>query len=416
MANRRRNIGIGIAAAILLAVVVVTLLRPARAWLVAVFAGDYRPAPVSSAETAEREVALEVVLTGLEQPTDVQLVPGTTRRFLILEKAGRALVAKVGDPGEPTSAEAAHVLLQLKVRTESELGLLGAAFHPDFQKNGLFYLNYNPDGGSRRTVVAEWHVAPGELASARAEQRRVLLEVEQPYPNHNGGQLVFGPDRMLYIGMGDGGWRDDPHGNGQNPKTLLGAILRIDVAPSGDRAYGIPSDNPFADGSAGRPEVWVYGVRNPWRFSFSADGRMIVADVGQNKWEEVSIATSGANLGWNVREGKHCFEPPSGCRTRGLTEPFFEYGRDSGQSITGGREYRGAALPDLVGRYVVADFVQGRFWSVPLPGSKELDAEPHLLGKWSRLPSAFGADGEGELIVADFGAGELAQLVSRPRK
>src|SRR5690606_17015907 len=171
------------------------------------------------------------------------------------------------------------------VRTRSELGLLGLAYHPKFAQNGLFYVNYNPQDGATRTVVSEWKTDPRAVANTRASETRRLLEVEQPYPNHDGGGLAFGPDGLLYIGMGDGGAADDPLGNGQRLSTLLGAMLRIDVDSRSDgQQYGIPKDNPFVGRSDARPEIWAYGLRNPWRFSFAPDGRLIVADVGQDLW------------------------------------------------------------------------------------------------------------------------------------
>jgi glucose/arabinose dehydrogenase len=217
------------------------------------------------------------------------------------------------------------------------------------------------------------------------------------------------PIRTTTGDRGDGGWRNDPHGNGQNASTLLGALLRVDVdhVPAGE-AYGIPADNEQRAGWA--PEVFAIGLRNPWRYTFDDDGRLVVADVGQDRYEEVSIARAGDNLGWNVREAAQCFEPKRNCPREGLVDPVWEYGRALGQSITGGHVYGGELVPGLVGRYVVADFLSGNLWALALPAQATGKADAQLLGRFAVLISAFGKNATGEIFALDFGAGRLLRI------
>jgi glucose/arabinose dehydrogenase len=292
------------------------------------------------------------------------------------------------------------------------MGLLGLAFHPQFEDTRLFYLNYTPKE-TRKTVsrVAEWR---WEKGSAPKEQR-VIMEVEQPYQNHNAGALAFGPDGYLYIGWGDGGWADDPHDNAQNPRVLLGKMLRIDVdkAPPG-KSYRVPDDNPFTEDKRYAPEIWALGLRNPWRYSFDSRGRLIVADVGQNEWEEISIVEKGVNYGWRIKEASHCFNPPRDCAKQiELRDPITEYGRDDGQSITGGYEYKGNKIPPLAGHYVFGDFVSGRIWALRTPEKPTATVRREdftALGRWPIAISTFGQDSAGEIFVADFSGGVIYQL------
>lgn len=254
-----------------------------------------------------------------------------------------------------------------------------------------------------------------DLSKAKLSAERILMSVVQPYPNHNAGQLAFGPDGMLYVGWGDGGFRNDPKGNGQNPKTLLGSMLRIDVEPAGKgRQYKIPSDNPFVNTAGFAPETFAYGFRNPWRYSFDHKGRLVVADVGQDLYEEVDIVEKGGNYGWNIREGMHCFEPKENCQTKDLRDPVYEYGRTEGQSISGGYVYTGDEISALKNKYVFADFVTGRMWAITLPDKADGKVEkPYTLGQWPLLPSTFGRDGAGNVYVADFGTGKIFRLASK---
>ena len=370
---------------------------------------------IARAEERSAGVELEAVARGFPQTTDVQFVPGSARRAVVLEKTGRARVVTLAPSGESRVVEGkdSPVLFEVPVQTASELGLLGLAFHPKFSQNGLFYVNYNPEEGETRTRVAEWHVPPARLGQVRATERRVLLEVAQPYVNHDGGGLAFGPDGMLYIGLGDGGAANDPHGHGQNLGTLLGSMLRIDPdRRDPGKEYAVPKDNPFVGRKGARPEIWAYGLRNPWRYSFDPKGRLIAGDVGQVSWEEIDLVERGKNLGWNTREGAHCFSPPTGCATQGLVDPLFDYDRSLGISVTGGYVYLGKRLPELKGQYVFGDFGTGRLWALEVPDApRRVQARP--LGRWRYAFSTFGRDADGELYAADFGPGTLYRLVRK---
>lgn len=370
-------------------------------------------------DTARRAfpVSLEKVAEGFTSITDLQFPPGREDLMLVLEKTGALKFHRLSDGKTGT-------LLQLPVLKDSEQGLLGLAFHPRFVENRRFYLNTVVSvNGKDHTRVAEWTFSgTGPLEESTPTGEKVLLEQLQPYANHNAGQLAFGPDGMLYIGFGDGGWRDDPLKAGQDRKTWLGKMLRIDVDKSAPPlAYGIPADNPFVGQKDARPETFALGLRNPWRYSFAPDGRLIVADVGQNSWEEVSIVPKGANMGWSLKEASHCFPPEQTCDSAGLLDPIFEYGRGDGQSITGGYVYTGARVPGLAGKYVFGDFVSGRIWALelPAPGSPARlipSGEVSALGKWPLLISTFGRDTKGELYVADFGGGKVFRLGPPPAK
>lgn len=362
-------------------------------------------------------VVLTELVTGLEAPTDIQFPPGRSDVMVVLEKAGKARRFTLGP-----SVQDAGVLFTLDVPTRSEQGLLGLAFHPRFgPEGGAVFVNHIVElkGEGDRSRVSRIEVSI-DGASWSAGSPTTVLELDQPYANHNAGQLAFGPDGMLYVGFGDGGWRDDPHGEGQDASGWLGSMLRINVDKVGENGlkYAIPSDNPFLSQPGVPPETWATGLRNPWRYSFSPDGRLVVADVGQNLWEEVDIVTAGANLGWNLREGRHCFPAESRCPApaeSGLTEPFYEYAHGpDGSSITGGYVYTGTAVPELQGRYVFGDFTSGRIWAVPLPESGDGSAgplvSPTALGHWKLLLSTFGQDGAGELYVADYGRGAVHRL------
>jgi glucose/arabinose dehydrogenase len=288
------------------------------------------------------------------------------------------------------------------VASGGELGLLGLAFHPAYAFNRKFYVDYTrPSGSLWETVVAEYLASAANPDQADAASERILLTVAQPFSNHKGGQLAFGPDGFLYIALGDGGSGGDPMGNGQNLQALLGKILRIDVnGSSGGQPYAIPPDNPFASGG-GRPEIFAYGFRNPWRFSFdSATGTLFAGDVGQNSFEEVDIVQKGLNYGWNIMEGSHCFAPATGCNMAGLTMPINDYGRDQGTTVIGGFVYRGSAIPALVGAYVFGDFGNGRIWGLR-QGSSGAWERTQLAASGKSI-SSFGRDETGELYVVDY--------------
>lgn len=290
-------------------------------------------------------------------------------------------------------------------RAGGERGLLGLAFDPKYKQNRRLYVHYTDRNGD--TVLSRY-TATADFTRADPATAKTLFTADQPYANHNGGQLAFGPDGFLYLGLGDGGSAGDPQNNGQKLSTPLGKLLRFDV--SGAEAKPA-AGNPFLNRSGANPNIWAYGLRNPWRFSFDrSTGDLIIADVGQNEFEEVSrqprASKGGENYGWDVREGRSCFEPPSGCRTQGLTEPVLTYGRNEGQSITGGYVYRGSAVPALKGQYVFADFASGTVWAAPASGQS-----------WSKVrlgsvenPSTFGEDEAGELYVAEYGSGRILKL------
>ena len=346
-------------------------------------------------------VRLVPVARDLPEPTDIQFPPGDADRMVVLSKSGVARWVRLSTGERGT-------LLQLDVSTRSEMGLLGLAFHPQFELNGLVIVNYCPSAGERRSVLSAFTV---DRATWTASGERVLLEVAQPYANHDAGQLAFGPDGMLYVGWGDGGSGGDPRGNGQDATTLLGAMLRIDVdRADGDRPYAVPADNPFVGHPAARPEIWATGLRNPWRFSFAPDGRLVVADVGQDAWEEIDVVERGDNLGWNTREGRHCYPPDARCDATGFTDPVYEYSHEEGQSVTGGYVYSGKAVPALGGKYVFGDFVDGRIWAIDLPVDRSELATASALGRWPILLSTFGRDADGELYVADYGSGTVYRL------
>jgi glucose/arabinose dehydrogenase len=240
-------------------------------------------------EKKERiDIRLNEVASGFEQPTDLQFPPGESEEFFILEKKGKVVWGKIGK-------KETRVILSLKVRSEAEEGLLGMAFHPEFRRNGKVYFNYVWQNGNKDiSRIAEFTATdPKDLKDTKLESERIIMEVEQPYENHNAGQILFGQDKMLYIGWGDGGWKDDPAHNGQNPKTFLGSMLRIDIdsEPDKGKAYKVPLDNPFIEDKCCKPETFAYGFRNPWRFSFDSKGRPVVADVGQDLWEEVDVCS-----------------------------------------------------------------------------------------------------------------------------
>ncbi len=426
MASFKRTMVLAVVVVALITGVVWSLFQLAsvRRWAVAGLSEAYVPpaassngAPVFDGADATRTqitIGLRKVADGFQAVTDVQFLPGRNDLIVVAQKAGRAEWAKL-------NTKERGLLFEVDVPTESELGLLGLAFHPRFVDNGKLYASYNVKDGDRLlTRVSEWQVTRDDQGGLRgATELRAILQVEQPYQNHNGGQLVFGPDGFLYIGLGDGGYRDDPHGNGQNRNTLLGKMLRIDVDNTeADKPYAVPRDNPFLGDREIQPEIWAYGLRNPWRYSFDPRGRLIVADVGQDKWEEISIVERGDNLGWNVREGGACFQQEE-CKRGTMKDPIHVYGRDEGQSITGGFVYTLDDIPGLQGKYVFADFLRGRFWAISLPNDARATVPAQdviALGRFAILPSTFARDSAGRLYVADFGGGAIYQLAGSKAK
>ncbi|MFZ5628373.1 MAG: PQQ-dependent sugar dehydrogenase [Spirochaetota bacterium] len=287
-----------------------------------------------------------------------------------------------------------------------EEGLLGVAFSADFARSGRYYIYYSA-ASPRRTILSRITVgAPTQPNQWREEE---LLTIRQPYSNHNGGMLEFGPDGNLYVGVGDGGSGGDPRGYAQNLRSHLGKILRLDVSPP--TGFVVPRDNPFAqskgDAYSEKREIFAWGLRNPWRFSFTPEGRMIVADVGQNDYEELSFVTRGANMGWNTMEGFHCFNPRKNCSQANLSLPFHEYDHGVGQSILGGYVYEGSALPQYRGHYFFADSVAGRIFSLDY---RQAEAKRELLIQAPGLWSSFGRLRNRELVVAELQSGKIYLL------
>ena len=362
----------------------------------------------SSTPSAEREligIDLELVFDGFQQPVQVTNAGDGSNRLFVVGRLGTIRVIDAAVTLESPFLEVGDL-----IRTGgSEQGLLGLAFHPAYRESGRFFVNYTNRQGN--TVVAEYGVSPSDPNRARPEAVRVVLTYEQPFRNHNGGMLAFGPDGYLYIGVGDGGSGGDPQGNGQSLATLLGKMLRIDI-DAGDR-YSIPADNPFVDDASARPEIWAYGLRNPWRYSFDREtGDLYIADVGQNRIEEVSFqpasSSGGENYGWNVIEGSSCFSPSTGCDDSGLVLPVAEYDHRDGCSITGGYVYRGQSEPTLIGSYLFADFCSGRIWtSIRSEGGAWITVERLTTGL---SISSFGEDESGEIYFTDLRSGEIYRI------
>ena len=343
-----------------------------------------------------------------EQPVDIQSPKDGTNRLFVLSQPGIIYVFK--DNPESKTKE---VFLDItnKVLYGGEQGLLGLAFHPNFKENGLFYLDYTADN-PRRTVISKFKASGTNPSKADPQSEEILLEIEQPYSNHNGGQISFGSDGFLYISLGDGGSGGDPQNHGQNLKSLLGKILRIDVDKKiSNKNYAIPDDNPFKGNSYGhKEEIFAWGLRNVWRFSFDQDGIMWGADVGQNKWEEINIIEKGKNYGWRIMEANHCFNPENNCDTTGLVLPIWEYEHNEmgGYSITGGFVYRGKSAPGLTGKYIYADYVVGKIWTLEYKNGK---VNNRLLIDTDLLISTFGVDENNELYFADHNKGKLYKFI-----
>ncbi len=362
--------------------------------------------PYPLADPARVAVGLEPVVSGLDEPVAVTGAGDGSGRLFVLEKAGRIRVVLDG-------RLEVRPFLDISDRVGaggSEQGLLGLAFAPDFGTSGRLFVDYTDRSGD--TVVSSFEVRDDSPAAADPTSEKKLLQISQPYGNDNGGNLLFGPDGMLWIGTGDGGSAGDPQGNAQNGTSLLGKILRIDVA---GEPYGIPPDNPFRDDPRVRDEVWALGLRNPWRFSFDRfSGDLYIGDVGQS-WQEVDYEPAtdpgGRNYGWNIAEGMHCYQGAS-CSADGLTEPVTEYGHDQGCSVTGGFVYRGTRYPVLQGLYLFADSCSGRIWALT-PGGRWGWSVAEVAETGGNAVS-FGEDDNGELFAVDIAGGALYRVVGRP--
>ncbi|MFN2388458.1 MAG: sorbosone dehydrogenase family protein [Actinomycetota bacterium] len=379
---------------------------------------DRRPPPVggptlrptSTPSAGGTGIALRPMAEGFTAPLQVTHAGDGSGRLFVVEQEG---VVRLVDP-QGAVEPGPFLDLRGSVRSGGEQGLLGLAFHPGYETNGRLFVNYTDLQGD--TVIAEYHAAP-DAAVADAGRPRVLLTVPQPFPNHNGGGVAFGPDGYLYIGLGDGGSAGDPHENAQDLGSLLGKLLRVDVdRTTGERPYAIPLDNPFVERAGARPEIWAYGLRNPWRFSFDVAAATIwIGDIGQNELEEIhrsSASEAGVNYGWDVMEGSACFEPPSGCDAAGLALPVAEYAHgDDDCSVTGGYVYRGDDAPGLRGLYVFGDYCSGVIRAIDAPARgpqrplELLDTEMSI--------SSFGEDEDGELYVTDLIAGTVMRFEGR---
>jgi glucose/arabinose dehydrogenase len=361
--------------------------------------GSSNPTPQPVAATPP-PVKLVPVASGFDRPLDIDSQPDG--RLFVVEQRGVIKIVKNG------AVNAVPFLdIHSKVALGEETGLLGLAFHPQYATNRKFYVYYSRNAPNLQAVFAEYQTSALNPDLADPASERILLTWDQPpFGNHQGGQLAFGPDNFLYIGLGDGGGQGDPNNNGQNTNTLDGKILRINVDAV---PFGTPPDNPFANGG-GRPEIYAYGFRNPWRFSFdSATGRLFVGDVGESTREEIDIVTKGGNYGWSIMEGTFCFKPATGCNQSGLTLPIFDYGRSDGGTVIGGFVYHGSAIPQLNGFYVYGDFLSKKIRALR-EGSD---------GKWTRFDlisgtgmlTSFGHDSQGELYTVDL-SGTLSKIVA----
>ena len=354
------------------------------------------------AAPAGAQFAFERVFPKLafERPLFLAQAPGDARRLYVVEQGG---LIRVVDPRDPARTSTFLDLRARVSRAGEEEGLLGFAFHPGYAKNGLFYVYYSA-AGQRRQVIARYTADPARAVADAASERQLHV-MDDPYRNHNGGMLAFGPDGMLYVGTGDGGSAGDPKDSGQRLDTLLGKILRL--TPEGTA----PADNPFVDRKGARPEIWAWGLRNPWRFSFDrATGALWAADVGQDTWEEIDVIVKGGNYGWRLFEGHAAYDNPKRRPAGEFVAPVATYGRADGCSVTGGYVYRGTAVPALQGRYLYADFCSGSVWSLPADGKPQAHGRP--IGTVPN-PSSFGEDHAGELYLTSLQGG-LYKLVPRP--
>ncbi len=355
--------------------------------------------PLGSVEADAYTAETALPQLTFDRMVEIEAIPGTDDAVVITQDGMVQRFSLTDESVEPT----AFLDVMSKIITDpgNEEGLLGIAFDPDFESTSLFYIYYS--AGPPRQTILERYTASGDAADPASGE--VLLRIDDPFSNHNGGALEFGPDGYLYLGVGDGGSGGDPEENGQDTNALLGKILRFDVAGDG---ISIPSDNPFESGG-GAPEIFAYGFRNPWRFSFDREtGDLWVGDVGQNTWEEVGDVTIGGNYGWNIMEGDECFEAES-CDQAGLTLPRAVYGRDFGCSVTGGYVYRGDDMPELEGWYVYGDYCTGNIWALDTSSD---DSEPVLIAETGLQIPSFWQDADGEIYILTFN-NAVAKLARR---
>ena len=365
------------------------------------------PCQTNGSPLSQISIQLKSAVKGLEHPLGLTHSGDHSNRLFVVEQKGVIWIIEGGKkrPGP-------FLDLQKKVTTGAEMGLLGLVFHPKFSENHRFFVHYTTtfNFNGIRSVVAEYKTKSNDPGEADPQSERVFLLVSQPYPNHKGGHLAFGPDGYLYIGFGDGGSGNDPAGNGQNLKSELGKMLRIDVdLRSHRKGYSIPPDNPFSGQIGVWPEIWAYGLRNPWRYSFDpVTGFLYAGDVGQESREEIDIIQKGKNYGWNIMEGTICTPGVNAqCQINGLELPILDYGRSDGTTVIGGYVYRGSEIPSLCGAYIYGDFGNGRIWGLRYNGKSV--TEQHLLLETHRKISSFGEDETHELYVVDY-EGEILKF------
>jgi glucose/arabinose dehydrogenase len=349
------------------------------------------------------------------QPVSLKQAPGDSSRWFVVEQSG---VVRVFDNDQNTNTAPVFVDISGPVASGGEAGLLGIAFHPSFPGTPEVYLSYTVRSGNLISLISRFTSDVGGTALDVGTEE-ILLSIIQPQDNHNGGDLVFGQDGYLYASFGDGGGGGDPGNNAQNTANLLGTLLRLDI--DSNSLYDIPPDNPFASpnfctqgvsGGTPCPEIYAYGLRNPWRISIdSMTGDLWLGDVGQSAFEEIDRVALGQNYGWNIREGANCYPPGSTCADT-FAEPVTQYGRSLGGSVTGGYVYRGSAFPELAGWYVFADFASGRIFAVP--ADSQPTVEPEVLLDTTLSISTFAEGVDGELYVVDYSGGTIHQIVAAP--
>jgi glucose/arabinose dehydrogenase len=384
--------------------------RSAAALLIGALIVSATPTESAAVGPSRIHLGLTQVAAGLSKPLLVTNAGDGSGRLFVVEQTGTIEIINNGEVLTTPFLE-----LSASISAGGEQGLLGLAFHPSFKSNGKLYVSYTDRNGT--SVIREYRVSATDPNRVNGSSGRTILTLRQPYANHNGGNIAFGPDGDLYIGFGDGGSAGDPGNRAQNLGTLLGKLLRIDVnRRTGTLRYGIPSNNPFV-GRRGLDQIWAYGLRNPWRWSFDrVTGDLWIGDVGQSAWEEVDRALAthgrnagrGLNFGWNVMEGSHCYAPSTGCSRTGKILPLTAYGHTNGRcSITGGFVYRGSAYPDLVGAYLFADYCSGEIWYLDRGAAR--GAVPIRALDTNAAITSFGQDEAGELYLTD-GNGTVYRL------
>ncbi len=362
--------------------------------------GDVAPCPYPAVD-GDPQLTLEVVGENLRAPTYVIGHPKQPDRLFVTLKSGDIVIL---EPGSTTPNPTPFITIA--VNDFSEMGVLAMDFHPDFPTDPRVYVHYSPEG-ELRTRISEFTLDPGNVDLLDPSSERILYDKPQSQANHNGGQVTFGPDGYLYFSIGDGGEQGDPSNDAQNLGTHYGKVMRIDITPSGNEEYTIPADNPFVADANALPEIWAYGFRNPWRFSFdSATGLMYLGDVGQNAWEEIDIIQGGGNYGWRPMEGSHCFNPMNGCDTnagpnvensQGYIMPIHDYGGQF-RSVSGGFVYHSCQVPGWDGRYYFADYVIGSLWSLVWDGTST-----NFLGEVASVSEvgSLGGNAWGDVYVAE---------------